>query len=95
MGKQIDIETAVSYCGGGRLYFSSNERRWITHIRKMQAQHPEQVVIIAQPEHNDGCIYASLPSRWLKLSPPRTMSEENRAASAERMRLFRRIGKIT
>lgn len=45
-----------------------------------------------QPETNDGCIYASVPSQWLKIAPPRKLSytDEQREAMGERLKKYRK-----
>lgn len=69
------METCFNYTGE-TAYFSSDERKWHTKIRKLAAEHPDEVTILEQPETNDGCIYAKLPASWLKIVPPRQYSEE-------------------
>lgn len=80
-------ETSCSYFAGTEMHFSSDERRWINKIRKLQEDYPDQVKIISQPEQNDGCIYCTVPSEWLKIKPPtkRNLSEEQKIAARERM----------
>ena len=65
--------------------------RWINKIRKLAEQKPDEVTIIRQPEDNDGCIYARLPSRWLKIQPKiaRELSDEERVALATRLACLR------
>ena len=55
------METACSYTDGWA-WFSSDERKWVTRIKKLAEQHPDEVIIKRMPEDNDGCIYAKLPS---------------------------------
>ena len=50
------------------------------------------VVIIRQ--NNDGSIYAKVPVKWIKLSPPREMTEEQRQQLAERMRGIKNASKV-
>lgn len=85
------METSCSYTDGVA-WFSSDERKWITRIRKLAEQHPDQVIINRQPEDNDGCIYAKLPANWLKIQPKlrREISDEQRAILAERARKMHR-----
>lgn len=87
------METCFNYTDRDRAYFSSDERRWITRIRKLKEQHQDQVRIIREPEENDGCIYCELPSEWLKVAPKRevVMTEEKREELAERMRMMRQV----
>lgn len=86
------METVFEYCDRDNAYFSSDERKWITRIRKLAEQHPSEVTILNQPETNDGCIYARLPVEYLKISPKRRvdLSDEQRLATAERLRLARK-----
>ena len=72
------METCFNYCDKEAAFFSSDERRWITKIRKLKEKYPDDIDIIAEPETNDGCIYCRLPSRWLKIQPKRIYSEERK-----------------
>lgn len=69
------METAINYVDDGDLFVSSDERRWITQIRKLALEHPETVSIIRQPETNDGCIYARInDKRYLNIRAPKKMN---------------------
>ena len=72
------METCFNYTEKEHGYFSSDERRFITKVRKLKEKYPEQVRIIAEPEDNDGCIYCELPSEWLKIVPKRVLDEEHK-----------------
>jgi hypothetical protein len=81
-------ETCVSYVGeDATATFCSSETRWINRILKLHTQHPNEVKIIYHPEDNHGMLYAELPKKWLKISPPRQMNytDEQKAAMAERL----------
>lgn len=81
-------ETSCTYSNGSALYFSSDERRWINKIRKLKEEYPDQIEILAEPEANDGCIYCTVPSAWLKIKPPvkrAPLSEEQKTQARERM----------
>lgn len=75
------METCFNYCDEKQAFFSSDERKWITRIRKLQEQNPDEVIILRQPETNDGCIYCKLPASYLKVQPKKkiVMTEERRA----------------
>ena len=90
------METCFNYCDKEHGYFSSDERRFITKVRKLKQKYPEQVRIIAEPEQNDGCIYAEMPTAWLKIQPPvkRVLTEEQREANRVRMQQMHRNGLI-
>lgn len=80
------METNFGYCDKDTGFFSSDERRWISKIRKLKKKFPDLVTVLAEPESNDGCIYCKLPADWLKITPSRslTMTDEQKAAIIER-----------
>lgn len=81
-------ETCFSYTADdSHAFFSSSETKWINKILKLHQERPDEVQIIHKPEDNGGMIYAHIPKRYLKLSPPRQMNytEEQKAAMAERL----------
>ena len=81
-------ETAIGYLDVDPCAtFSSSERKWINKILKYAESHPDSVRIKCRPEDNFGELVADIPKNWLKVSPPRKreMTEEQRAAIAERL----------
>lgn len=82
------MDTAFSYVDKDRAFFSSDERKWINKVLKLKEKHPDQVIIKAIPDNNDGCIYVELPTNWLRISPPRKMelSQAERVERANRMK---------
>lgn len=84
------METSATYTGE-EMFVSSDERKTIRKIQQLAMEHPGDVTIIAQPETNDGCIYAKMPASYFKLKPPttRNISDEQRAMLAERARTMR------
>jgi hypothetical protein len=82
------METSFSYYDGKTAFFSSDERKWISKIHKMKESNPKEVVILKEPDSNDGCIYCKLPADWLKITPKRKMdlSEEEKEALRERFK---------
>ena len=96
MAARNEIETSFNYCekGSDKGFFSSNEQKWIGHIKRLAEKNPE-CVILAEPNINNGFIYARMPTSWLKVSPPKkvVMTEEQRIAVAERLRKARESNK--
>lgn len=88
MAALINVETSFNYCekGDDRGFFSSNEQRWITHIKRLAEKYPDKCIILQTPEKNGGFIYAKMPTEWLKISPKREVSEEQRQKAAERFK---------
>ena len=69
------------------MWVSTDERRMITRMMKLIAEHPDETETIKRPEENDGCLYCKVPSTWLKIAPPvkREMSEKQRAAAEKNL----------
>lgn len=80
------MEVNISCCGD-KAFIDSNLPMWKNRIAKWAEDFPEAVSIIAQPENNDGYIYASFPSSWLKkIKPGKQYSLEERTELAMRLR---------
>lgn len=73
-----DAETSVSL---------STSQEWMKRrIRKLAESHPDDVTY----REDDGgyIMFASMPKKYIRISPPRKMTEEQRLKAAERMRSF-------
>lgn len=81
-------ETAWNHLAGEKIgTFYTAEPKWIKRVVVWAQKYPDDVKIIA---HNkDGSVLAHITTKWLKISPPRQVSEEVRQAAAERMRKMR------
>lgn len=53
-------------------------------LLKLVDKNPKDVKIVAQ--NKDGSLYAHIPINYVKISPPRQISEEQREAASERFR---------
>lgn len=86
------METCFEYIDKEDAYFSSDERKWIARIRKLAEKFPDKVVILKQPEENDGCIYARLPQNFMKIAPKRAVNytDEQIAMLTERLKSIRK-----
>ena len=87
------METCINYCErDGWAYMSSDEKRWITRIRKLATARPDECIIMKQPEDNGGFIYARFPQKWARVNPPRQviMTEEQRVNWGQKMRSTRK-----
>ena len=70
-----DSKTAtVQFCQG----------RYKSRIKKLAAERPEDCEILA--ENKDGTLLAHIPVEWVKIIPPRQLSEEEKQKRAEAMR---------
>lgn len=84
MAREIDTGICSTMTDG--LYsISSDETRWINRIHKLKEKYPDEVDIVCEPETNEGAIYALVSSDWVKINPPKQVSEEQRLAFIERI----------
>ena len=65
-----------------------NQRRYISKVKKLLEKNPDEVRIVA--ENKDGSIVAKLPIKYIKISAPRKVSEEQRNQARERFKEYRR-----
>ena len=81
------METCFNYTQKDRGFFSSDERKYISKVRRLKEQYPDEVRIIAEPEENDGCIYCEMPTAWFTIRVPKKMNltDEQRKKIAERL----------
>ena len=69
------------------------QQKDISCIRKLAEKHPEDCQIIADNE--DGSICAHVPVAWIRISPPRQYTEEQRQQMGERLRQNRSENTVT
>lgn len=91
-----NIETCFNYTTREAGYFSSNEPKYISKVHKLKEKYPDLVTIIAEPEDNDGVIYAKMPISFFRLQAPnsREMSDEEKSLISERLRQWRKMNQI-
>lgn len=65
-----------------------SQRKYITKVKKLQEKYPDEVRIIV--ENKDGSVVAKLPIKYIKISAPRKVSEEQRDQARERLKAYRR-----
>ena len=61
--------------------------RMANRMKKLAEEHPEECQIVA--ENPDGSIVAHFPTKWVKIAPPRKMSEEQREMLTKRLAQYR------
>lgn len=57
---------------------------WKSKLMRYAESHPDKVQLMA--ENKDGSVFFHVPVNWIKCSPPRKVSEEQKEAAAERLR---------
>lgn len=79
-----NVENTIEFTRDSeRATVSFSQGRYITRIKKLAAEHPEECGIVA--ENKDGSICAHVPVTWGKISPPAARSEEQREQARERL----------
>lgn len=51
-------------------------------LLRLTKQNPDEVKIVA--ENDDGSVFAHIPVNYIKISPPKKMSDEQKEAASER-----------
>lgn len=57
---------------------------WKSKLMRYAESHPDEVQLMA--ENKDVSVFFHVPVNWIKCSPPRKVSEEQKEAAAERLR---------
>ena len=83
------MDCAIDWTDHKTAFVSVDDMSWINKLEKLKSEHPDEVDILFTPEENDGMLVARLPKRWIKIMPPRRMSEEQRQACVERLAKMR------
>lgn len=73
--------------GSDTVLVTFSQKKYVNKIKKL-AETREDVVI--KTENKDGSILARLPIKFIKITPPRQMSEEQRNQARERLKKYRR-----
>lgn len=78
-------ETSIEYlsCNDYATLYSS-EAKWMRKIKQLQSDYPDSVQIMNETSES---MVVHIPKSWFKVTPPRkmTLTDEQRAAAAERM----------
>lgn len=74
------------YNDAPRATVTLNQRRLINKVKKMKQQYPSECDLLENP---DGSVLAHVPTKWIKISRPRAMTDEQREAARQRMKDMR------
>lgn len=61
--------------------------KYNTKIRKLAEEHPDEVII--KHENKDKSIVATVPVKYIKISSPKKVSDEQKLAASERLKKMR------
>lgn len=81
-------ETSYEYFTDDKFaVISTNEKRIVNQVLRLAEERPGDVVIQFPPERNGGVLVAKVPRSWIrKPSPPRVVSDEQRARMSEQFK---------
>ena len=81
-----EYENAIEFLNGqNTAAVTLHDRRLRNRILRLAEQHPDEVAVICLPEENNGFLFAHIPAKWLRIQPPKQMSEEQRERAKERL----------
>ena len=58
-------------------------------ILRLAEEHPDEVAVICRPEENTGFLLAHIPLKWLRIQPPKQMSEELKERGRQQLQKLR------
>lgn len=77
-------ENAIEfYKGDKRATVSFSQGKYISRIKKLKERYPDEVEIVA--ENPDGSLYAHIPTKWIRINPPRELSDEQKETLIEQL----------
>jgi len=65
-----------------------SQGRYVSKIKRLAEKYPDECKIMY--ENKDGSIVAHIPVSWVKVSPKRKISDEQREAATERMKQYQK-----
>lgn len=83
------METTIDYTDKTKAWVSTDECALRNKLLKYAEEYPNKTEIIRYPQNNDGCLYMSVPVSWIKIKPPKMISDERKAALSEALRAAR------
>lgn len=66
-----------------RATLSLSQRRTISKVKQLAEQYPDECQVLA--ENKDGSLYAHIPVSWIRINPPRELTEEQKQELVERL----------
>ena len=82
-------ETIIEHADGiNHFGISTDERTWKNRLAKLAEANPECECVAINP---DGSVFYRVPLSWVRIRPPKksTMTDEQKAESAARLRVYR------
>jgi hypothetical protein len=88
-----NVENMIEFVTNARsATVTFTNQKHINRIKKLYEEHPDEFKFFE--ENHDGSVCAKIPLKWVKISPPKKVSEAQRQAASERFRKLREEGKL-
>ena len=85
-----EYENAIEFLDGQKTAtVTLHNRRLQNRILKLAEERPDEVAIICRPEENNGFLFAHVPLKWLRIQPPKQMSEELKERGRQQLQKLR------
>lgn len=85
---KYEKETVINFNDAEKIASLSTAQDWMKRrIKKLAEKYPDDVKI---KDENQYHLMVELPAKWIRVSPPRFVSEEQRAAASERLKAYRK-----
>lgn len=69
-----------------------SQGKYVTKIKRLAEKYPDECVILE--ENYDGSIVAHIPTKWVKISPPKQVSDEFREQASARFKEMHEAGEL-
>lgn len=80
------MDCAIDWTNSETVWASGDEKKLKNTILRLAKEYPDDVEIKTWPEDNDGTIVATLPRSWVKIRPPKRLTDETKKKLADRLR---------
>ena len=80
------MDCAIDWTNSETVWASGDEKKLKNTILRLAKEYPDDVEIKTWPEDNDGTIVATLPRSWVKIRPPKRLTDEAKKKLADRLR---------
>lgn len=82
MMSKEDRDNNINFFSGSDMASADfTQKKYISKMKKLAEKHPDECEIY---ENKDGSIFVRFPLKWIKISYPRHVTEEQRKAASER-----------
>ena len=83
------MDCSIDWTDHKTAWVSVDDNAMINRVTRLKEQYPGEVDILFTPGNNNGMLVAKLPRKWIKINPPRKMSDEQRKQASERLARIR------